>query len=86
MTNNRSNLGLVKNIVSVNGAVHLMYQLFANKQSIFSYPLESDLLDIYSVSELALHEHVSLLNDSDRKFVLLRTENAFVAVPMLHLV
>jgi hypothetical protein len=63
-----------------------VYQLFANKQSFFSYPLDSDLLDIYSVSELAVQEHVSLLNDSIRKFVLLRAENALVVVPMLHLV
>jgi hypothetical protein len=84
MINN--NLGLVKNIVSVNSVVYLVYQLFVNKKSFFSYPLDSELLNIYSVSELDVQEHVSLLNDSIRKFVLMPTENAFVAVPLLHLV
>ena len=50
-------IGLVKNIVHCEGHIQLLLSLYTKVNSLFSYPLHSEEIDIFCVSE----EHNTLL-------------------------
>ena len=81
----KGELGLVKNILLIDGSAYIVYQAFAKKSNFFTYPVDSKSFGIFLVSGLDNVVRFSAVDESVQKYVLLPSDDGFVAIPLLHL-
>ena len=74
---------LVGNIFVRDRITYVVYKQFKQKRSYFNYPLDSQALGIYQVSELSQDWSVSVVPEI-KKYVHLLHGGVHVAVPLLH--
>lgn len=74
-------VGLIKNIISFESDIYIIYQTFSRQTDFFDSPLPSSLLHIYQLSHLKDNLFVSKLSDIQSKCVLFPDHDRFVSVP-----
>jgi len=78
-------IALVCNVLLINANIWFVYQSFANVETFFKYPVDSDFLGIFKVSNLANTLKVRPLADVTSKNVILpHDRHAFVVIPIIH--
>ena len=66
-------------------SAYIVYQAFAKKSNFFTYPVDSKSFGIFLVSGLDNVVRFSAVDESVQKYVLLPSDDGFVAIPLLHL-
>lgn len=82
------NICVIKNIVQRDCEVFIIYQQFLQKKSFYDYPLQSQDLGIFEVSQLSVLLEVASVSEITHKYVCmknLRQNSTFIAVPLAHL-
>jgi Domain of unknown function (DUF4218) len=76
---------VVKNIIeSTNDQIYVIYCSFEKVDNFFTYPCNSEDVEIFMVSSLAIQLSYCLLSEIKRKYVLFPYKTSFVAIPLLH--
>ena len=58
-----NDIGLVRNIITVDDVNYVAYWLFKQKRNFFTYPLNSNCVGIFAVSHLDKVDNVVLLDE-----------------------
>ena len=74
-------IGLVRNIVSLDSEIFIVYVQFSKVSSFFDTPLSSSLLGIHKVSDLGVQLQVAKLSDIQSKCVLIPFKREFIVIP-----
>ena len=85
LTENRS-VGIVRNILRNNaGDILLVLTLYGNTESLYTYPISSSQIDVYSVADMQMSFTVVPLSQVFRKCVRLPLDKSrFAVIPLLH--
>lgn len=75
---------LVVNVVECHDDIYVVYRTFLDKSIFFTYPFNSDLLNIYCVSQVSEQCMYAKICTVKQKCVLLPNRIGFVAMPILH--
>lgn len=84
LTKNRS-VGIVKNILVNGDEIWLVVKMYGSVESLYTYPLSSNQIDVFSVTNLQQLLTVVSLSDICCKCVRLPLGNShFAVIPLLH--
>jgi len=78
-------VGIVQNIIVVDGDPYLVYNEFNNCSSFFDYPINSCQLGVFLLKDLSQELKCIRMDETVTKYVLLPFRNTFVGMPLLHL-
>lgn len=78
-------VGIVRNIIEVDGVPHLVYNEFNHHSSFFDYPINSCQLGVFLLADLSQELKCVKMDETVKKYVLLPYRNTFVGMPFLHL-
>ncbi|KAL2083702.1 hypothetical protein ACEWY4_021475 [Coilia grayii] len=82
----QGNLGLVQNILcdERTDTNYIIFRRFLKLDSLHSSPLDSKDIGFYKASNLESTNHVHLLSDITKKYVLIPMTSEWAAIPLLH--
>lgn len=78
-------VGVVRNIIVIDGDSYLVYNEFTHSSSFFDYPLNSCEIGVFLLTDLSQELKCIKMDETVTKYVLLPFRNAFVGMPLLHL-
>jgi hypothetical protein len=81
-----SDVALIQNILQCETGVYVVYKVFGSHKAFFTYPLDSEKLDIHLVEGVSEVLYVSNVELIKGKYVLLPFGRAHVAMPVIHTV
>ena len=76
------NIGLVRNVLSCEGNIHIVLEYFQFIADFFDYPLKSEKLGIHRVSDLGGQLCTVTLSEIHSKCVLLPFRDLYVVIPL----
>jgi len=74
----------IYNIIQTAEEIHVVYKVFTNMGNFFSYPLSSDFLKVFIVTQPTGPFKVAKASEISHKCVLLPYKDRFVVMPFLH--
>lgn len=74
----------IHNIVECSDGVYVVYQEFSEKSLFFTYPFNSDFLNIHTISQTSVIFKCAKASELVKKCVVLPHREGFVAIPMFH--
>ncbi|XP_049425227.1 uncharacterized protein LOC125884374 isoform X1 [Epinephelus fuscoguttatus] len=75
---------MIVNIVECHDGIYVVYRNFSDKSTFFTYPFNSDFLNIYSVSQVSEQCMYAKVCTVKQKCVLVPHRRGFVTIPILH--
>ena len=79
-----SSVALVRNFLSVNSDMIVVYQKFSHMSSLYTYPVDSTEFEVYTVADLDEQLHFAPLTEIRRKCVILSHAGKMCAIPFIH--
>lgn len=78
-------IGIVRNIIVVEGDPCLVYNEFTQSSDFFDYPIKSSQIGVFLLDDLSQDLKCVKVDDSVSKYVLLPFKNKYVGMPLHHL-
>lgn len=78
-------VGIVRNIIVVDGALYLVYNEVTHSSNFFDYPINSCELGVFLLTDLSQELKCIKTDETVTKYVLLPFRNTFVGIPFIHL-
>ncbi len=75
---------MIVNIVECHDGIYVVCRTFSDMSTFFTYPFNSDFLNIYSVSQMSEQCMYAKVCTVKQKCVLLPHRGGFVTIPILH--
>ena len=76
---------VVHNIIECSDGLYVVFKVFTIRENFFDYPLSSDFLQIFCVSQATGPYKFANVSEVAHKCVLLPYKDIFVAMPLLHI-
>lgn len=77
-------LCVIHNIIQCLDGIYVVYQIFADMEVFFKYPMSSDFLRVFVVSQPTGPFEVSKVSQVSQKCMLLPNKDKYVVMPLLH--
>ncbi|KAG7455521.1 hypothetical protein MATL_G00257620 [Megalops atlanticus] len=74
----------INNILECSDGVYVVYKEYSEKSSFFTYPFNSNSLNIHSITQTSNTLKCAKVSELRQKFVVLPHRDSFVAIPLLH--
>lgn len=74
----------IRNIISDNKDIYLLYSTFAQQSSFFEYPAPSTVFGVYLVDSLSDSTQLCNVGQVEEKLYVIPHGQQFVAMPLLH--
>lgn len=78
-------VGIVLNVIVIEGDPYLVYNEFTCASSFFDYPMDSCQFGVFLLTDLSQDLKCVKMDDNVSKYVLLPFRNTFVGMPFRHL-
>ena len=80
----KSDIGLVQNIIQSESGTYIVFKRFESRAPFFTYPMDSELLDIHKVYRLSEQLYVEEVKGIGGKYVIMPYKHCHVVMPIIH--